>query len=174
MRGSVSSALARMGVLGLFLSVPALAGTEQVTVERITVTETVAAPPTAVWAALTTGKSLVTWCPVWKNAANAKVNLTKVGDTLEFLDEWGNGGRSVVTFVNADRELRVAHEPTDGSYLCQARLLLTPMGSGTQVTYVEQYTDESSEADRKATAAKTETAMKATLAGLSKAVAAGK
>lgn len=150
---------------------PGFATTENGTLVRITVEEEMAAPPAAVWTALTTGSSLVTWCPVWKSPANAKVKLARVGDTLEFLDEWGNGGRSVVTFLEPGRELRVAHEPTTGAYLCQARVTLEPQGAGTRVTYVEQYSDASSESDREATAAKTEDSMKATLAALEAASA---
>jgi len=103
---------------------------------------------------------------VWKAPANAKVNLSKVGDVLEFTDQWGNGGRSIVTFLKANEEVRVAHEPTDGSYLCQARVLLTPSGSGTTVRYIESYTDESPAKDLEATAAKVQADMTSTLASL--------
>jgi len=155
----------------LFAVAPALAETSEGTLVRITVAEEMPAPPAAVWKALTTGTSLVTWCPVWKDPENAKVKLARVGDTLEFLDEWGNGGRSIVTFLEPERELRVAHEPTTGEYLCQARLLLDAKGTGSIVTYVEQYSDDSNDADRIATAGKTEAAMKSTLAALEKQVA---
>jgi uncharacterized protein YndB with AHSA1/START domain len=167
-----------MRALAAALAIPilvgsALADTSEGTLVRITVVEEMSAPPAAVWTALTTGASLVTWCPVWKAPANAEVKLTRVGDTLEFLDEWGNGGRSIVTFLEPNRELRVAHEPTTGEYLCQVRVQLEAKGSGSTVTYMEQYSDDSSDEDRIATAGKTEAAMKSTLAALEGHVAGG-
>jgi hypothetical protein len=151
-------------------AVPTLAGWKQVPVVRLEAHAEISAPPAAVWKHMTTGKNLVTWCPVWKSPSNAKINISKVGDVLDFTDQWGGGGRSIVTYLDLDKEIRVAHEPTDGSYLCQSRLVLAPAGSGTRVAYMEQYTDESSAEDLKATAAKVEEEMKETLAALKKLV----
>lgn len=148
---------------GGLLSAPAGAVVKQVPVVRITVETEVAAPPSAVWRWLTQGKNLVTWCPIWKSPANARINLTKVGDVLDFTDESGSGGRSVVTFLAEPRELRVAHEPNDGSYICQGRIVLAAAGKGTHVTYTDQYTDESSATDRDATAGKMTAEMQLTL-----------
>jgi uncharacterized protein YndB with AHSA1/START domain len=150
------------------LSVPAVAAAkpQEVPTVRLSAEAQIAAPPATVWTHLTTGKSLVTWCPVWKSEANSAIQLTKVGDVLEFTDEWGNGGRSIVTFLAKDKELRVAHEPTNGSYMCQAKLVLEPKAGGTLVRYIESYTDESAPADRMATATKTAAGMAATLNSL--------
>jgi hypothetical protein len=148
---------------------PARAEWKQVPVVRLTSSVDVKAPPSAIWAQVTTGKNLVTWCPVWKNPANAKLTLTKVGDVLDYTDEWGNGGRSVVTYLSRNQEIRIAHEPTNGSYICQAKLVLEPKGAMTHVTYVEQYTDESKAEDLQATAGKMEAEMGAALAALKKA-----
>jgi uncharacterized protein YndB with AHSA1/START domain len=126
------------------------------------------ASPDVVWKALTTGSSLVTWCPYWTSPANGEAQLDAVGDVLVFTDEWGNGGQSVVTFLDPGRELRVAHEPTDGSYMCQAKLMLTPGEHGTAITYIEQYTDESSAEDREATAQSMQAQMVETLKALKK------
>lgn len=150
---------------------PAVAGSRQIPVMRIEAAGDVAAPPAAVWAFLTTGRNFATWCPVWKSPANVKVNLAKVGDSVDFTDEWGNGGRSVVTFLVPDRELRVAHEPNDGSYVCQARLVLTPGGAGTHIVAIEQYTDESAPDAMKATAAKVQGELDAMLAAVRSGVA---
>jgi hypothetical protein len=148
----------------------ARAAPQQIPVMRIAVEQEITAPPAAVWAKLTTGRNLVTWCPVWKSARNVAVRLTKVGDVLDYTDAWGHGGRSVVTFIASGRELRVAHEPADGSYMCQSRFILTPQGGGTLVKYVEQYTDESSPTDRAATAGKMDAALRGELVALKKAV----
>ena len=149
---------------------PAGAEWKQVPVVRLTSEVDVKAPPSAIWAQMTMGKNLVTWCPVWKSPANARISLTKVGDVLDFTDEWGNGGRSVVTYLARNKEIRIAHEPANGSYMCQAKLSLEPRGAMTHVTYVEQYTDESKAEDLQATAGKMEAEMGASLAALKKAV----
>ena len=140
----------------------------QVPVVRLYASAEIAAPPAAVWVQMTAGKNLVTWCPVWKSAKNAAVNIAKVGDALEYTDEWGGGGRSIVTYLVRDKELRVAHEPNKGDYICQAKFILTPTASGTKVEYWEQYTDESAPKDLEATAAKMETEMGGTLAAVKK------
>ncbi|MEO5988204.1 MAG: SRPBCC domain-containing protein [Candidatus Eisenbacteria bacterium] len=142
----------------------------QVPVARIHAQAQVAAPPAAVWAWMTQGKNLVTWCPAWKAPANAKSNISKVGDVLEYSDEWGNGGRSVVTYLRKDKELRVAHEPNKGDYMCQAKVILEPVGSGTLVHVWDQYTDDSPPADAQATAKKMETELANMLAALKKGV----
>ena len=145
----------------------AFAAPERVNTMRLTAESDVAAPPNAVWMWITTGKNLVTWCPVWKSEDNVKVQITKVGDVLDFTDEWGNGGRSVVTYVAKDKELRIAHEPDNGKYMCQSKLLLaaSPKG-GTHVTYVEAYTEEQAAdiADKNALGVQTQ--MQATLDAL--------
>jgi uncharacterized protein YndB with AHSA1/START domain len=150
------------------LASAAAAEHSQVPVMRFHAQTDIAAPAASVWAHLTSGKNLVTWCPEWKSPKNAAVNLTKVGDTLDYTDDWGGGGRSVVTYIVKDRELRVAHEPNKGDYMCQAKLILTPTAGGTKVDYWEQYTDESAPADMQATAAKMEAEMAATLATVKK------
>lgn len=150
----------------LLAAAPVEGDTTIVPVVRLTAETSIAAPPAAVWKHLTEGRSLVTWCPLWKKEANAKVTLARVGDSLDYTDQWGNGGRSVVTFLSAGAELRIAHEPQDGSYLCQSKLTLAPEGGGTRVRWVEQYTDESADADRDATAGKMAVDMESTLKAL--------
>ncbi len=129
----------------------------------------VAAAPAAVWQVLTTGRNFATWCPQWKAPANARVSLTRVGDVVSFTDAWNNSGRSVVTYLVPNRELRVAHEPNDGSYLCRARVTLTPSNGGTLVHFWDEYTDENpNAADRDATARKEQAALGEQLAALKK------
>lgn len=156
---------ATAAMLAAIASVSVAAHT-QVPVMRFHAQTDVAAPAGAVWTQLTSGKNLVTWCPVWKSPKNAAVNIVKVGDVLDFTDQWGGGGRSVVTYLVKGKELRVAHEPNKGDYICQAKLMLTPTASGTRVDYWEQYTDESAPKDMEATAAKMETDMSAMLAAM--------
>ena len=138
----------------------------QVPVMRVHAEAEVMAKPGVVWAHLTTGRNLVTWCPQWKSPKNASAFLTRVGDVLDYTDEWGHGGRSVVTYMKRNEELRVAHEPSNGDYMCQAKLILTPTEHGSKVAMWDQYTDESSQADVAATADKMEKELAETLAAL--------
>lgn len=154
------------------LHTPLMAGIQQIPVVRLSVSAEIAADPGQVWDYMTTGKNLVNWCPYWKTPENAAIKLSSVGDVLEFKDDWGNGGRSIVTFINAPVELRISHDPNDGSYMCQSRLTLSATGKGTEIRYIEQYTDESTPEDLKATAASMETAMRETLETLRKGVEA--
>ena len=157
-------------VLLLTLGSVAMAEHSQVPVVRIHTRADIAASPATVWAWMTQGKNLVTWCPEWKAPANARASITKIGDVLDYTDQWGNGGRSVVTYMVKGKELRVAHEPTKGDYICQAKFILEPDGAGTRVTYWEQYTDESLPTDVQATAQKMEAEIANMLASLKKGV----
>ncbi|HEU4363929.1 MAG TPA: SRPBCC domain-containing protein [Candidatus Krumholzibacteria bacterium] len=98
------------------------------------------APATAVWSALTDADKAMSWCPLWKSAKNPQA-LTKVGNSIAFVDQWNNAGKSVVILADAGRELRLAHVPDDGSYVCQVKIVLAPSGSGTKVSVTEQYSD---------------------------------
>ena len=158
--------LGAAAVAGLVLAAPVHATHQQVPVMRVHAETEVMAKPEVVWAHMTTGKNLVTWCPQWKSPKNATVNLTRVGDVLDYTDEWGNGGRSVVTYLDRGKELRVAHEPTKGDYMCQGKLVLTPTEKGTKVVMWDQYTDESSATDMAATADKMDKELATTLAAL--------
>ncbi len=141
---------------------------EEIPAVRFTVAKEINAPPAKVWQHMTSGQSLAVWCPAWKSEGNKAISLAKVGDSVEFKDDYGNGGRSIVTYMAKEKELRVAHEPTNGSYLCQAKILLQPTAAGTKVTLIEQYTDESKPEDRKATVAKSEAEMQSALEALAK------
>jgi hypothetical protein len=170
MKPRASMGLALAAAAGAAIATRGMAETKQVPVVRIHHQVDVAAPPAAVWAYLTQGKNLVTWCPEWKAPSNTKVSIAKVGDVLDYSDEWGNNGRSIVTYLVKDKELRVAHEPNKGDYMCQAKFVLGGTGKGTRVDYWEQYTDESPSKDLPYTARKVEGEMKETLAALKKGV----
>jgi uncharacterized protein YndB with AHSA1/START domain len=157
-------------VLAAVLTASASAEVREGTIVRLDATAEIGAPPADVWRVMTTGKNLVTWCPMWKSSTNEHVVITKVGDVLDFTDEWGNGGRSVVTYCDPGKELRIAHEPSDGSYVCQARLVLASAPAGTVVTYVEQYTDDGDAEARASVARTTHASMEETLEALRGAV----
>ncbi len=157
--------------LGLtLLSATAAADSQQVAFVKIHATARIAAPPSVVWAHVTQGRNLVTWCPEWKAAGNARVTIAHIGDVLDYTDAFGNGGRSVVTFLVPNRELRVAHEPVKGDYVCQAKFVLTPVAGGTKVDFWDCYSDASVPADLKATEGKMDAEAAATLAALKQQV----
>ena len=133
---SIISALATIVAAGsITLAGHPLAGAavevKQIPVVQFHAMTEVAAPAPAVWAFMTRGKNFVTWCPEWKNPKNVAINLVKVGDSVDLTDQWGNNGRSIVTYLVRNHELRVAHEPNKGDFLCQAKMILTPSASGT-------------------------------------------
>ena len=157
-------------VLGAVANASFASSKDEVRMVRLTDEVEISAAPADVWLQMTSGASLIAWCPYWRSEANAKVTIEKVGDVLEFNDEWGNTGRTVITFVEKDRELRMVHEPADGSYVCHATLTLKAVGDDTVVSYVEQYTDESKPADASATAVKMGEQMAATLQALKRSI----
>ena len=130
----------------------------------------IAASPAVVWAYLTTGKNFATWCPAWKATRNTRINIMRVGDVLDFMDEWGNGGRSIVTYCVQNSELRIAHEPNKGDYVCQAKIVLMPASGGTTVSFWDRYTDTSAPGDLEATWAKMQGSTDQSLAALKKAL----
>lgn len=136
------STIALIGLLAV-LSVSAWAESSSVSKMALVTIEANAeatASPAAVWTALTEPDKAQSWCPYWKDAQNA-MPLTSVGATIGYKDEYGNAGQSVVLYADAGKELRLAHVPSDGSYVCQVKIQLTPKGSGTAIHVTEQYSD---------------------------------
>lgn len=129
------------------------------------------ASPAQVWAALTEPAKAKNWYPGWKTAKETQA-LATVGQSLGFVDEWANAGRSVVLFVDKNKELRMAHMPNDGSYVCQVKFKVEPKGAGSFVTIVDQYSDDLNVPLDKDTAAKVKEGMMKYLAAL-KATAEG-
>lgn len=99
------------------------------------------AAPAQVWAALTEIDKMKAWYPGWKNAVATTKPLAAVGQMLDYVDEWNNAGKTVVLFFAKNQELRLAHTPNDGSYVCQLKFKLEVKGASTVVTAVDQYSD---------------------------------
>jgi len=120
-----------------------------------------------IWAYAIRGSNFEEWMPLWNRPRNARINLVKVGDWLHFIDEWNNKGRSVVTYIERNKELRLANDPDDGSFMCQVKLTLEPdAGGGTMVHLYEQYTDEGPAGEFNATAQKVQAGMDRALKSL--------
>lgn len=142
------------------------ADTKQVPMVTIHSETTIAASPSTVWTYITTGKNFATWCPNWRASKNAKINLTRTGDMLDFIDDWGNGGRSIVTYCVMNRELRVAHEPMKGDYVSHGRYVLTAGGGSTTLGFWNSYTDSSDAKSMAATMDKMQAAADKSLAAI--------
>ena len=163
-------------VVGLGLATHARSQTVAVSkmaLMSFTGTAEVKASPAQVWAALVEPGKAKTWYPGWKNAMETQ-SLATVGQALSFVDEWNNAGKSVVLFVDRNKELRVAHMPNDGSYVCQVKFKVEPKGTGTLVTIVDQYSDDLNVPLDKDTGAKVNAGMTKYLAALKATVEGAK
>jgi len=132
-------------IIALLFSVVTVASGQTVIVSKMalmtfTGTMEVKAPPAQVWMALIDGAKVQTWYPGWKGATGVKP-LNTIGASITYKDEWGNPGKSVVIYASKDKELRLAHVPDDGSYVCQVKFKLEGKGAGTMVTATDQYSD---------------------------------
>lgn len=99
------------------------------------------APIDNVWAAITQTDLAHAWYPGWKNAQGA-TSLNRVGNTIRFDDGYGNSGLSVVLYVDPGAELRVAHAPDNGSYICEVKFKLSQRPGKIIVEVTEQYSDD--------------------------------
>jgi hypothetical protein len=172
MKRCVPVAFALVAIAGAAAGAENAHAQERITMVRLESRVEITAPAAIVWARLTRGADLAACFPVWKAPENAERTLAAPGDRLEFTDEWGNRGLSVVTFVASGQELRIADEPLDGSYVCQTRFVLEASGSGrTLLRWIESYSDESSPEDQAATAAKVRAGMEKALAAFAARVA---
>ena len=174
MRSLCCKALAVIAALGIWSG----ARGQNVTVSKMalmtfTGTIEIKAAPAQVWAACTEPAKAKSWYPGWKNATETQP-LAAIGNAFGYIDEWNNAGKSVVLFVDKSKELRVAHMPNDGSYVCQVKFKLEPKGAGTAVTIVDQYSDELNVPLDKDTAAKVKEGMTKYLAALKSLVETGK
>jgi uncharacterized protein YndB with AHSA1/START domain len=155
--------------LALVTAVPVRAGNVSVSKLALVTIDgavEVSAPSAKVWSALTDADKAKSWCPLWKKAPAAPKSLATLGANIAFEDEYGNAGKSVVIFVEPGRELRLAHAPDNGSYLCQARFVLEEKGGVTVVRVTEQYSDALDVPTDRDTAASTRQAIAAYLADL--------
>lgn len=162
-------------VLSMWLAAagPVRAEVKQVMTAKIRSEISIHAPAAPIWLYATQGRNFAAWMPDWNQPRNATINLVKVGDWLDSVDEWNNRSRSVVTYADRNRELRIANDPLNGSFMCQTKLRLDPDAGGTRVQLTEQYTDESRPADFNATAMKMQAAMDRSLAALKAGVEKG-
>lgn len=109
----------------------------------------VKASPAKVWKTLC---SVEGFCAItgFKPVPGQKLrSFARVGDALS-AGIWTDTGRLIVTYLSPDRELRVAFEPENASYLCSSRVILKPSGDGTSVEFTDRYSDDQATVDQTA------------------------
>lgn len=117
-------------------------GISKMALVRIEAAARIEAPASRVWSVLTGPETAPSWCPLWSDPPLTPGPLDEVGRSIRFRDEFGNEGLSVVVFAAAPKELRIAHVPDNGSYLCQTTIALTAQGRTTSLAVTEQYSDQ--------------------------------
>jgi hypothetical protein len=93
--------------------------------------------PGAVWEVLSTVRSTSMWYPHWKPERDAMRELTAPGDTIAFYVGDVPAGKSVVTWIERLKELRIVHEGAGGSELGRVRMKLEPAHGGVGLLYEE-------------------------------------
>jgi len=136
-RESMSATSDTAGAARLWPAWPDSALSEELSYGRLTCRTIVYAAPEDVWRRITTVGSFVLWYPPWKDERDFTRSLNGVGGTLSY--RTGSvSGRSVVTWYDPLRELRIVHEPADGGFggALRFRLERVDRGVGLEVTEI--------------------------------------
>lgn len=115
------------------------------------------AAPAKVWAAAASAEGFYTLTGFKPDAADKARTFAELGDSIG-ASIWTDTGRLVVTGLVAGKELRVAWEPANASYLCSKRIVLAAAGTGTSFDYWDRYTDDQPNADETAKKVRDESA----------------
>lgn len=93
--------------------------------------------PDGVWEILTTVRSFSMWYPHWEQEEGMLRRLTAVGDTVCFHLDGKVAGRSVVTWIDPSKDLRIVHELAEGGVYGFIQVSLDRAERGVGMTYVE-------------------------------------
>jgi hypothetical protein len=104
---------------------------------------TVHAKPAALWALLIESGKLSAISN--ESIMSGVARYAKIGDASQIISG-ADTGSLVVTLIKPSREIRFAFEPRNGSYACQQRWELQPIGDSTKVLFLERYTESGPEA----------------------------
>ena len=96
------------------------------------------ASPEKVWAVLTNLEQFTSLMGFEWQSGNKTVS--KVGDTAR-MKVWSDDTTYFLTYAEPKKELRLALEPDNASYICQKRWILTPEGDQTKVQLIDIYTE---------------------------------
>jgi len=102
------------------------------------------APPEKVWAVLTNLEQFAEFMDFEWQSGNKTVS--KVGDTAR-MKVWSDNTTYFLTYAEPNKELRLALEPDNASYICQKRWILTPEGDKTKVQLIDIYTESSQQSE---------------------------
>jgi uncharacterized protein YndB with AHSA1/START domain len=150
MKRPPSAAAALLPLFALLLAPPCAAGAEavrKIALVTIPAELQLKAPPDRIWSFLTTREGFAALTGI--RVGEGLTALSAVGDHVE-AEMDGDRGHLFVTFVQPGKELRVNFEPDSGGYFCQQRVRLAPWSGGTTLSLADRYTDEKSDADKKA------------------------
>ncbi|MEK6224123.1 MAG: SRPBCC domain-containing protein [Thermodesulfobacteriales bacterium] len=102
------------------------------------------APAEKVWAVLTNLEQFAGFMGFQWQSGNKTVS--KVGDTAR-MKVWSDNATYFLTYADPNKELRLALEPDNASYICQKRWILTPQGDKTKVQLIDIYTESSPQSE---------------------------
>jgi len=92
------------------------------------------APPEKVWAVLTNLEQFAGFMGFqWLSGSKT---VSKVGDTAR-MKVWSDDTTYFLTYAEPNKELRLALEPDNASYICQKRWILTPEGDKMKVQLID-------------------------------------
>lgn len=136
-----------IAMISAFAAVLSAAGFQKGALITIPQTIEVKAAPADVWKVVTTWEGFGALTG-FKPTGGPK-SFSKVGDSVT-AQVWDDTGTLVVTVLVPQKELRVAWEPDNASYLCAKRILVKPSAAGTTLEYRDRYTDDQPNADETA------------------------
>jgi len=107
------------------------------------------APPARVWSVVCSTRGFEALTGFATGPGAAKRVLSRLGDSMP-ASIWSDKGRLVVTGFAPQKELRVAWEPENASYLCSTRIVLTRSAGGTTLEMWDRYSDDQPNVDETA------------------------
>jgi len=102
------------------------------------------APPEKIWAVLTNLEQFTGFMGFEWQSGNKTVS--KVGDTAR-MKVWSDNTTYFLTYADPNKELRLALEPDNASYICQKRWILIPEGDKTKVQLIDIYTESGQQSE---------------------------
>ncbi|MHA2284165.1 MAG: hypothetical protein ACXAC5_25280 [Promethearchaeota archaeon] len=99
---------------------------------------TISASPDRVWHFLTDVKQFTDIMGYEYTGGTKKFD--KIGDYAQ-VKVWGENGNLMLVHANPNKELRFNLDPANGTYICNCRWILTELGKGTNLMFVERYTE---------------------------------
>ena len=102
------------------------------------------APPEKIWAVLTNLEQFTGFMGFEWQSGNKTVS--KVGDTAR-MKVWSDNTTYFLTYADPNKELRLALEPDNASYICQKRWILIPEGEKTKVQLIDIYTESGQQSE---------------------------